>query len=237
MKRSFVLTLGLAACASGGERPLDGDPGQDGNPTIDARPIDAPPPDAPPQMVTLSQNVSPTASGNSIACSQTNFTRENSYYRVFSLAEHGVPGMFRVQQVSFVVQTATAGGGAATQAGQIKIGRYTGAAGSASLDVAQVVPVNAAAIAIPNGAGTVNVPITGTFPGGNIIVELAIPDGFAAQNTFYIGTNAAGETKPGYLRAPACGLAAPSGMNAFGMAQSPPLPKADLIMTVTGLKF
>jgi hypothetical protein len=186
--------------------------------------------------VTLSQNVNQTATGNSFACSQTNFTRENSYYRVFSLAEHGVPGMFRVQQVSFVVQTATAGSGT-TQAGQVKIGRYMGAAGGASIDLAQVVPVNSAAVAIPNGAGTVNVPITGTIPSGNIIVELAIPDGLAAQNTFFIGTNAAGETKPGYIRAPACNVVAPSGMNALGMAQSPPLPKSDLILNVTGLKF
>jgi hypothetical protein len=241
--RLFVLVLALAgsacAAAGGGSSPVDGNQGEgnggggDGPPPIDAVPIDAPP-----QALTLSQNLNAAVTGGSFACSQSNFTRENSYYRVFALADHGVNGMYQVQMVTFAVQTATAGGAPVQQAAQVKIGRYMGTAGGASIDLAQVVPINAAAVMIPDSAtGSVNVPITGTIPGGNLIVELAIPDGLAAQNTFFIGTNAAGESKPGYIRSPVCNVLAPVGMNALGMQQSPPLAKADLIMTVSGLRF
>jgi len=241
--RLSVLALGLAvsacAAAGGSSGPADAPPGDgngggdDGPPPIDAVPIDAPP-----QMVTFSQNNNATVTGGSFACSQSNFTRENSYYRVFPLADHGVTGMFQVQMVTFAVQTATAGGAPVQQAAQVKIGRYMGTAGGSSIDLAQVMPINAAAVMIPDSAtGSVNVPITGTIPSGNLIVELAIPDGLAAQNTFFIGTNAAGETKPGYIRSPVCNVLAPIGMNALGMQQSPPLAKADLIMTVSGLRF
>ncbi|HWU89901.1 MAG TPA: hypothetical protein VN253_21715 [Kofleriaceae bacterium] len=234
MKWLPVLALGLSACASAErEAPADGSPGADGAPPADAVPIDAPPP-----QVTLSQNTSTTVTGGSFACSLNNITLENSYYRVFALADHGITGGFQVQMVTFGIQTAAAGGTQIAQAAQVKLGRYMGSAGGTTLDLAQVMPISSAAIMIPNrGPSSIDVPITGTIPGGDLIVELVIPDGRAALNTFFVGTNAAGESKPGYVRSPACNVVAPTGMNALGMQHSPPLPKADLIMTVRGLRL
>ena len=227
------LVLGACASAGSGGAPADGR-------TDDDAAIDAVPIDAPPQAVTLSQNQSPTPNGQSFACSQTpgNYTRENSYYRVFQLSDHGITGTLQFSQVSFAVQQANAGGVAVTQAAQLKIGAYGGTAGGSSIDLAQITPITATAVSIPDsGTSVVNVPITGSITGGNLVVELAIPDGAAAQNVFFIGTNAAGETKPGYIRSPICNVVTPTGMNGLGAAQNPPLPKADIIMSVTGVHF
>lgn len=237
--------LVLGACASagvgGGGGNSDGSVLDDaGNPIeIDAA-IDAVPIDGPPQPVALSQNTNPTPNGQSFACSQTpgNFTRENSYYRVFQLADHGVTGTLQIQMVSFAVQQANAGGAAVTQAAQLKLGKYGGAAGGTSIDLAQITPITATAVTIPDsGVSTVNVPITGSITGGNLIVELAIPDGAAAQNVFFIGTNGAGESKPGYIRSPICNVVTPTGMNGLGAAQIPPLPRSDMIISVSGVHY
>jgi hypothetical protein len=234
--RVYVLVLGLSltACASAGgsSAPSDGPSGDGGDgPPIDAIPIDAPPETAP-----LSQNVSTTPNGTILGCNQGNFTRENSYYRVFALADHAITTPYQVQSVTFAINTANAGG--SSQPGQIKIGRYTGTPGGVTLDTASIVPINSASITIPDGATSITTPISGLVPaGGNLIVELAIPDGVAASNTFFVGTNAAGEAKPGYIRAPACNVLAPTSMNQLGSQQSPPIPKTDLIMTVAGLKY
>lgn len=236
---ALVFGLSLTACASAGggsSAPSDGPsgegtPGEDGPPPIDAIPIDAPPQAAP-----LSQNVSTIPNGTVLGCNQGNFTRENSYYRVFVLADHSITTPYMVQSVTFAINQANAGG--TSQPGQIKIGRYTGTPGGVTLDTAAIVPINSASITIPDGATSITTPITGLVPaGGALVVELAIPDGVAASNTFFVGTNAAGEAKPGYIRAPACNVFAPTSMNQLGSQQSPPIPKTDLIMTVTGLKY
>ncbi len=242
MRWLSVLAPVLAACASagGGGGPSDAPPTttEDAPPGVDAAPeVDAAPPaDAMPQQVVLSQNTSTTPNGTVLGCNQGNVTRENSYYRVFTLADHGVTGPFVVQSVTFGVNTANAGG--TMQPAQVKIGRYTGTPGGASLTLADVMPINTAAVQIPDGSTSFTAPIAGTLPAGaHLIVELAIPDGLAAQNVFFIGTNAAGESRPGYIRAPNCNVIAPSSMNVIGAQQSPPIPKTDLIMTVTGLKL
>jgi hypothetical protein len=247
MRWLSVLALPIAACASagggsGGPPPADGPTGDpDGSTDTDGPPPDtAPPVDAPPQMVVLSQNINTVPNGTRLGCNQSpgNYTRENSYYRVFTLADHGITGTYQVQSVTFAVNLANAGG--TQQPAQVKIGRYVGTPGGLTLTVADIQPINSANIQIPDGATSVTTPITGIVPpGANLIVELAIPDGVAAQNQFFIGTNAAGESKPGYIRAPVmgCDLPAPTSMNYVGQQNDPPIAKTDLILTVTGLKY
>lgn len=242
MRWLSVLAPVLAACASaggGGGGPSDAPATtDDAPPGIDAAPpVDAPPPvDAMPQQATLSQNTSMTPNNTVLGCNQGNVTRENSYYRVFTLTDHGVTGPFVVQSVTFAINTANAGG--TMQPAQVKIGRYNGTPGGASLSLAEVTPINTVAIQIPDGSTSITTPISGTLPAGaHLIVELAIPDGLGANNVFFVGTNAAGEARPGYIRAPSCNVIAPSSMNVIGAQQSPPIPKTDLIMTVAGLKL
>lgn len=242
MRWLSVLALPLAACASagGGSGPADGPAGDLDAPAGGedaAIEVDAPPmPDAPPTPTLLSQNINTVPNGTVLGCNQSNYTRENSYYRVFTLADHGVAGSYEVQSVTFAVNSANAGG--TQQPAQVKIGRYTGTPGGLTLSVADITPIAAVAIQIPDGATSVTTPISGVLPpGSHLIVELAVPDGLAAQNRLFIGTNAAGEAKPGYIRAPTCGTAAPTSMNYVGQQNSPPIAKTDLIMTVNGVRY
>jgi hypothetical protein len=236
----WLPALVLTACAQAGGTPADlpGDASPRTDGPIEPPPIDAPGPDAMPVPAPLSQNSATTTNGNSFACSQsyTKYTLENSYYRVFPLADYGITGPYEVQSVTFAVQTANAGG--TQQPAQVKIGKYNGTPGGISLSLADVAPLNSTSIMINDGVTSVTTPISGVIPaGGNLIVELAIPDGTAAGNIFFIGTNAAGESKPGYIRAPAqgCDFLAPTSMNAVAMQKG--LATAYLVMTVSGVKY
>jgi hypothetical protein len=75
----------------------------------------------------------------------------------------------------------------------------------------------------------VNIPVTGSAPAGSeLVVEVLTPDGAAAGNSFFIGSNAAAETGPSYLRAPACGVNNPTTTAAIGF------PNMHIVMNVNG---
>ncbi len=232
----------LFGCAKAGVAGLDdsgtgsgSDASTDGT-LIDAREIDAVPIDAP-VMATLKEATSDTVVANTaIGCrnTSTGYSRLNSYYRIFTLTDFGIATKFHVAQVSFAVQQATAGGGAAQQAAQVKVGTYDVAPVGQTLDLTKVTPINSANIQIPNGSATVvNTPITGDIPAGtNLIVELALPDGLAAGNVFLIGSNNNGESKPGYFRAPDCQISSPT--TSTSVAAGLGIATPNIILTVAG---
>lgn len=244
MRRLLYLVIILAGCASAGqEQPgIDanggggsdsgGGGGDDGSMvTLDGGVT----PDAPPQMVTvtLTQTTNNTVvAANSVACGAGGYTAENSYYRVFKLSDHGINSAFHVSQVTFGVQEA---GG--TQNVTVKLGTYAGTPGT-MLDtggtdfggsVTQIATTSVAVPATTTGA-SVPAPITGDIPAGSsVIVEVLSPDHSAAGNVyFYLGATNAGETKPGYIRAPSCNFASPSSTASVGY------PTANLLISVTG---
>lgn len=196
---------------------------------------DVPPDDASLQPTTLSQTTSDAvAMGASLFnChgSTTGFIFENSYYRVFTLADHGITGTLHVTQVDVGIDTAIAGTGG-QQPGTIRIGTYGGALGGTMLDLALVRMIGSASIQIPDGSATkMTVPITADIAATeSMIVELFIPDGRDAGNKFRIGANAAGERKRGYVRGPDCGASVPTTVKSLS-----PSDEIDLILTVTGL--
>jgi hypothetical protein len=73
---------------------------------------------------------------------------------------------------------------------------------------------------VPNQSGTlftVNMGTPPTVPGNSVLViELFTPDGQGPGNLMFVGSNAAAETGPTYLSAPACGIAAPTTTAAIG---------------------
>jgi hypothetical protein len=91
---------------------------------IDAQSIDAQAADASSvRTVTLSQSSSLViAADNSLACTQsaTGFTAENSYYRAFHLADHGVSTEFAANRIDVAVESAVAGAGT-SQTIQVKL--------------------------------------------------------------------------------------------------------------------
>lgn len=232
--RFATIFVFAAGCASAGQ-PQQGDdqPKMDANVTQDAAVIDGPEIDAAPVAVTLSQTTGTTVvAAASVACGANGTTSENSWYRTFKLADHSISGPFQVTQVSFGVQEATG-----LPNVQVKIGTYSGAVtpAPAQLDLALVTPLVAATFAVPTTASTatttVNVPLSATIPaGGTLIVEVFSPDLTGTGKYFYLGANSTGETKPAYLRAPACATPQPRTTVALGF------PNANLVLTVSGTK-
>ncbi len=211
---AVAVVLATAACASGRPNDFgDDDDDPDANRTlVDAGavdgpslPVDGPPPstDAPAgNAVTLSQSSSMTVMpATSVACS----TGENSYYRVFPLADHGVTSALAVDRVDFGVQDAVGVIGSSQQV-QVKLHTLSGA-----LAVANLTPIRTTAVTVANAAsGTVvQVPISppATIAAGSTMVVEVLAAG--GGNQFILGANTSPETQPGYLRGPSCGSAAP----------------------------
>ncbi len=229
-----------AACAAAGKNSGTGDDqppidakGSDSG--TDAAMIDGANIDAAPVMVTLSQNTGATVgSASSIACGNNidSTTAENSWYRVFKLADHSIAGPYQTTAVSFGVQEATG-----LPNVQVKIGTYSGnvTPPPAQLDTTLITPIVAATFAVPNTAATatttVTVPISATIPaGGQMIVEVFSPDALGTGKYFYLGGNSLGESKPSYLRAPGCTTPQPRTTAALGF------PTSNLLITVSGTK-
>ncbi len=235
---TFVATS-VTACATASTSESDASGRIDGrvdgastDARIDAANIDASV-DAAPVERTLKQTTLDTVTAdNSSACRNAAGTAESSYYRAFKLSDNGITGAFNVTKVTFGVENATAGTvGATAQAAQVKLYSYSGALGGATLNTAQLTAINALNIMIDNAATPTSktVDITGIIPaGGTLVVEIALPNGQAAGNFFYMGSNAGGETKPGYLRAPACTYTSPVTTTSIGFATM------NLVINVTG---
>jgi hypothetical protein len=250
----LTATVIAAGCSKGHpsdgddeETPDAGDPGEiDAEPHLDPPDADPNQPDAPPgtpdanttpdatippQAVTLAQTTDTTTvvTENSAACANTyGVTRENSYYRAFTLAEHGVTGALTINQVSIGVETAIddppSGSPAATQPGTVRIHTYTGTVGT-TLNLAQATLIAEQGVTIPNNSTNtvLNFTVNATVPAAStFLVEFLIPDGDPDGDTFgphfYIGSNTSNETKPSYIRAPACSITAPSQVGTIGFA-------------------
>ncbi|HEX2691188.1 MAG TPA: hypothetical protein VHN14_31465 [Kofleriaceae bacterium] len=236
--RWFLVSLAIAGCASAGKGNSIIGGITDAGLRADAQDLpqpDAPLVDAPSQQLTLTQTMSNTiVDGISIACRLSNsVTRENSYYRVFALADYGITTTFHVTQVDFGIQDASAGIGT-QQSAKVKIGTYGMLPTGTSLDLSQVRSVNSVDIQIPdsNTGRVMTVPITGDIPPStSLIVELAIPDGTTTGvgNVFFIGTNTQGERKLGYLRAPTCNLSVPTAISSIAG-------ETDMVLSVTGTR-
>ncbi|MBL9016982.1 MAG: hypothetical protein JNL83_22525 [Myxococcales bacterium] len=248
MRRGRLVAVAIvvaAACASAGKESGGGGPDgkqadastdSGGGGTDSAVTVDGPMADAAPVAVTLSQNTNGTmiGSASSIACGNntTGDTRENSWYRVFKLADHNIVGGLHVTAVTFGVQEASG-----SPQVQVKIGTYSGniTPPPATLDTGLITPLNAATFTVPNtvstAATTVTVPISANVPAlSQMIVEVFSPDFNNMGRYFYLGGNGGGESKPSYLRAPTCNETQPKTTTALGF------PTSHLVITVAGTK-
>lgn len=196
--------------------------------------IDAPPHiDAPMggTTQTLSQTTSNTDSGVGIACGPTTggYTLKNSYYRVFTLSDYGVSGVFHVSGVDFV-----ASGVAGAPQIKVSVGTYNGTVSTSTLS-GTITLAQSATITPGTGTNSIHVPLTADIS-GNLVVEIdQTADGTSTNgNTYYPGANAAGETKTGYIMAPGCKdannnpISTPTNISTLAGAT------VNLIMTVTG---
>ena len=238
--RWLLICLAIAGCARAGKENSIIGGLTDARPGGDAETVPAPdgsPFDAPPQQVTLTQTaINGITKNNSFGCVQSSgVTLQNSYYRVFKLADYAITTTLHVTQVDFGIETAAAGGSAGSQPATVHIGTYAGTPGAATLDLSMARMVNSMDIKIPDGDATgMTVPITGDIaPTTSVIVELAIPDGTAAGNEFFAGTNTDVERAPGYTLGPDCQINSPTSMQSI--ADDNMFGTVHLVMSVTGM--
>jgi hypothetical protein len=234
-------TIGDApGIGSGVQRPDAGDPdlGGDGSSRPDAAPVETPADAGPgqPRQITLRQTTSDQILDlHSIACIEQEDdgtpiqNRENSYYRVFDLAEEKFDGDLQVDSVTIGVESASAPGDA-TQPATVRLHTLEG-----DLLVANMTEINHVDIDIePQLQTALEVPIAATAPAGStLVVELFIPDSADQNRLFFIGSNDLGQTAPGYLRAPSsgCDFIEPTTFDDIGGADFPDI---DIVMMVSG---
>ena len=120
------------------------------------------------------------------------------------------------------------GGAGGAQSVQVKLYTVSGAfpAGVLTQIAGQVVTVN-------NTTTGVTIPVTMSPPGlaaagSTLVAEVYVPDGRTVGNTFFIGSNAAAETGPSYIRAPDCSATNPVTFASTGN------PGVHIVLTVTG---
>src|SRR5262245_33383327 len=149
-------------------------------------------------------------SGNSIACTDpgSGFTFENHYTRAFELTDFGIQSGFAVCEVEVAVEAALSVAGTQT----LTVYLYWTPSGSFPGGV--LTPIGTASLAIDDqDQSYVTIPVTGTAPPGTqLVVDVASEDGSVNLSAFSIGSNAAGQTAPGYLTAPDCGLVTPTNL-------------------------
>lgn len=222
MGRSRLLILVvLAACGpSEVTSPTDNVAGAGTGESFDPDPFNV-------KRVRLEQTTGDNAvnAGLSLACSDGNGTKENSWYRIFVLKDFGIDKPFSVNRVNFGVQTAIG-----EQRVKVSIGTYAGAAGSVELDTSKVDMLGLTTIAVPEGklqTMQANFPGIMVSPDANLVVEIKT-EGHGDGAFFYLGATDSPEMMPGYLRAPGCNAANPLMTSALGYSQT------HLLISVSG---
>ena len=151
--------------------------------------------------------------GNSVACSSDNgvTTTENHYWRAFDMSTFTGGLEYDVTSVSFGIEQATSGTGTGQQ---LTVNLYANhGAPFPGGDWQSNLIGSAGPLNVPDQSLTIfSQPITATVPAGTLelVMEITNPDGTAAGNAFFVGSNASPETGPSYLSAVDCGLNDPT---------------------------
>jgi hypothetical protein len=217
----FVVPLVLVAC--GPEEPIDVDLGSGAGA---GESFDDPAYDVKRVRLEQTQGDNAIAAGLSLACSDLNGTKENSWYRMFALPEYGVDKPFVVNRVNFGVQTAIG-----AQRVKVSIGTYAGPAGAVQLDTKNIDILGLTTLTVPEGKQQMlqaNFPSIAVPADANLIVEV-MSEGKGEEGAFfYLGATQSPELVPGYLRAPGCNAPAPTMTSALGYSQT------HLVISVSG---
>lgn len=168
------------------------------------------------------------AVGGSVSCNSNGFHTDNSYYRAFDLPSFGITDAFEISSVDFGIEQATGTGG--TQ--PVVVNLYAAPSGTAfpSAYPGSFTLIGTANVTVADQTLSVlNAPIAATAPANSVIVfELFTPSGQPDVNSFFVGSNAAGQTAPSYIAAAACGITTPTDTAGIGF------PNMQIVMNVTG---
>ncbi len=175
--------------------------------------------------VNVTQSNSQTITAlNSVSCHGDNFHTANSYFRVFNLPGMGVTHDLLVDEVQIGIEEANDGGGFGQP---LEVRLYTL---SGQLLWANLTPIAQQAIVVLDQLVTIlSIPISAVVPAGStLVVEIFTPDGQAASNLIFVGSNNLGETGTSYIAAADCGVPQPTSTSALGF------PGMHIVMNVLG---
>jgi hypothetical protein len=161
--------------------------------------------------VTLSQNTSTNIVAGSVSCNAGGIHTDNSYYRVFDLVPLGLSGPLTINQVRFGIESANAASG--NQPVTVRLHTLSGA-----FTLANLTQIASQTYSIPNQTlslytATLSTPAT-VQPNATLVLEIFTPAG--TGNSFFIGSNALGQSGPSYIMATACGVAQPTNLATIG---------------------
>lgn len=161
----------------------------------------------------LTQNTSQAITAlNSISCNSTGIHTDNSYFRAYDVSAY--PDGLEICEIEVGVETAAAGSGG-VQPIEVSVYAHSGAA----FPLGTLTLLGTTAFNMPNTTTSiVPVPVTASVPAGTtvMVVEVFSPDGQAGGHSFFIGSNAAGQSAPSYIEAAACGVSSPTNMANIG---------------------
>ncbi|HET9767785.1 MAG TPA: hypothetical protein VFS60_13100 [Thermoanaerobaculia bacterium] len=186
--------------------------------------------------ITQSTNPTTVTTGSSVSCNNGAaggfLHTDNSYFRAFTLSAFNPPLdqlQFMVQSITFGIEQSNASGTGTTQPITVRIhSSTTNPPTNASMTLLSTQVVN-----VPDQANTtITVPLT-TQPvfltaTGILVVEIFSPDGQTAGHSFFIGSNALGQSGPSFIRAASCGISEVTNLASIGFANM------HIVMTVNG---
>ena len=147
--------------------------------------------------IEITQSASQSLTGAALGCNVGGFILENSFYRAFELSSFGIINDFEICAVEIRINTASAPSGSQP----LTVNLYTS---NPDFPNGTLTPIGTTSIQLTDQIFTIlNIPVTGIAPAGSeLVVEIFVPNGLAAGNTFFFGTNDDGQTGPSYIEAP-----------------------------------
>jgi len=181
------------------------------------------------QVITQNATPNTVATTGSVACgSQVDgYTSDNSYYRIFTLADYGITYDYKITNVAFGVQTANV-------AFPVEVNLYTWVGtfptGTPTFLATADVNVTPASVGTMVNTGTNLVPVVPS--GSKLLVEIFHDgEGTTPPQNFYLGTHPGAQTGPSYLASEACGITTPLATGTGALAG---FASARWVITVTG---
>jgi hypothetical protein len=166
--------------------------------------------------IEITQSASQALTGPLIACNISNIVLQNSYYRAFELSDFGINNDFDICAVAIGISQAIAPSGSQPLTVNLYISDPDFPNGT-------LTPIGTTSIQLTDQSFAIaTIPVAGIAPAGSeLVVEIFVPNGQAAGNTFFFGTNDDGQTGPSYIEAPDCGAFTPTPLSSVGFP--PPL--------------
>ena len=165
--------------------------------------------------LSITQSTSNTITAGSVSCNAVGLHTDNSYWRAYDLGPMALSGPFTVNSVTFGIELANASGVGTTQPVMVRLYTSAGAfpAGVRTLVASQTYNIPDQTLSLYTA--TLTTPPT-VAANAILVLEVFTPDGQAAGHSFFIGSNALGQSAPCYLSAAACGAPNPVTLASLG---------------------